>query len=137
MQIQVKIAKLNEVAEFDVEKLPPTSLAYAIQYGLTQAVNDVHAAVARKNFSSDALFLAAVQAKVSKRIDQILSGDVPGSRAPIDPNAAKARKLAKELSDTELDAAFAFIMETRRAAAETETAETETVAEAHGRRGRR
>lgn len=117
MIIQVKVAKLNEVVDFDVESLPSASLQYAITYGLTQAVNDAHAGVARKNFATDQEFLTEVRAKATKRIEQVLSGNVPGSRAPVDPNAAKARKLAKELSDSEMDAALEFIMKARAKAA--------------------
>lgn len=103
MLINVKIAKLNSVHEFNVEALPPTSVQYAITYGLTQAVNDAHASVMRKNFDSDSAFIEAVEAKVLKRLEQIETGNVPGSRGPADPKAAVARKLAKGLEEAGLD----------------------------------
>jgi hypothetical protein len=117
MLIQIKIAKVNELVDVDVEALPPVSLQYAITYGLTQSFNDAHAAIARKNFETDAAFFAAVREKANKRIDQVLTGNVPGARAPVDPHAAKARKLAKELSDDEMTAALEYVMKKRAKAA--------------------
>ena len=117
MNVSVKIAKLAETVDFDVEGLPAASLQYAITYGLTQSVNDAAASIARKNFETDEAFLAAVREKTDKRIEQVLSGDVPGSRAPTDPHAAKARKLAKELTDDEMQAALEWITRKRAKAA--------------------
>lgn len=99
MLVEIKVAKLNNIATFDVESLPPASLQYVITYGLTQAIGDAHASIARKNFETDAAFLAAVTEKVEKRMEQIRTGNVPGSRAPSDPNAAKVRKLVKEVGE--------------------------------------
>lgn len=105
MLIQVKVAKVNSVLDFEVEQLPKESLVYVLTYGLTQALGDAHASIARKNFDSDKAFLEAVNEKVWKREAQIRSGDVPGSRGPADPNAAAARKLAKELGSEGIDLA--------------------------------
>jgi hypothetical protein len=110
MLYQIKVAKVNSVLDFDSDKLPATSIDYLMTYGLTQAIGDAHASIARKNFESDEKFLAAVTEKVEKRVAQIISGDVPGSRAPADPNAAKARKLVKEVG-TLTDAEMALMVE--------------------------
>jgi len=111
MIISVKIAKLGSVVDFDVESLPPTSVHYALTYGLTQSVNDAAASVVAKDFDDTEAFRAAVVAKTNKRLDQIRDGNTPGSRAPADPNAAVARKLAKSLTDAGLtpDEALAAI----------------------------
>jgi hypothetical protein len=93
MIVTVKVAKVNELVEFDVESLPAESLAYAITYGLTQSINDTHAPVSRKNFSDDESFNAAVWEKAQKRIDQIRSGNVPGTRTPV-TKEAKVKQLA-------------------------------------------
>jgi hypothetical protein len=56
---------------------------------------------------------------VNKRLDQIRSGAVPGSRAPADPKLAKARKFVaafESLSDAEFDAVLARFVEQRKAA---------------------
>jgi hypothetical protein len=47
---------------------------------------------------------------------RLRAGNVPGTRGPSDPHAAKARKLAKELSDAELEA-LEWIMKKRAKAA--------------------
>jgi hypothetical protein len=109
--ITVRIAKLGQDVTFAVESLPPTSLAYAITYGLTQSVNDAAAGVVRKNFQDDATYLAEVAKKTDKRLAQIESGDVPGSRAPADPTKAKLAQLVKSakssgMSDDEIFAAL-------------------------------
>jgi hypothetical protein len=74
-------------------------------------VNDAHASVARKDYDSDTAFFDAVRAKVEKRIGQIESGDVPGSRAPADPLAAKRRELFKKAHEAGMsdDEAFAVL----------------------------
>ena len=117
MLISVKVAKLNTVVDFDTEKLPEASVTYAVTYGLTQALNDVHASVKRKEFETDAEFIEAVQKKVDKRLEQIESGNVPGSRAPADPKLATVRKLTKEMSIEEIEAAMAYIEKQRAKAA--------------------
>jgi hypothetical protein len=114
--ITVRIAKLGYDLDFTPETLPATSMKYALVYGLTQSVNDAAASIVRKNFETDEAFLDAVREKTDKRIAQILSGDVPGVRAPTDPNAAKARAIAKEMAaDPELAAALEAVMAKRAA----------------------
>jgi hypothetical protein len=114
--ITVRIAKLGTDFDFVTEQLPAPSLQYLLTYGATQAVNDSAASIVRKNFESDETFAAAVAEKKQKRIDQIRSGDVPGVRAPTDPNTAKARAIAKEMAaDPELAAELERVMARRNA----------------------
>jgi hypothetical protein len=114
--ITVRIAKLATDFDFVLEDLPAASMKYLLTYGATQAVNDAAASIVRKNFETDEAFAKAVAEKVQKRIDQIKSGDVPGARAPTDPNAAKARAIAKEMAaDPELAAALEAVMAKRAA----------------------
>jgi hypothetical protein len=114
--ITVRIAKLGTDVDFTTEQLPPASIMYALTYGLTQSINDAAASIVRKNFSDESLFLEAVREKCDKRLDQIRTGDVPGSRAPTDPNAAKARAIAKEMAaDPELAATLEAVMAKRAA----------------------
>jgi hypothetical protein len=105
MLIQVKVAKLGSVEEFEVEALPPASLQYAITYGLTQAINDAHASVSPKGYSDRDAFLRVVGEKVAKRVEQIRSGNVPGTRAPADPKAKAAREVLKAAEEAGVDMA--------------------------------
>jgi ribosome-associated translation inhibitor RaiA len=105
--ITVRVAKLAMDVDFTTEQLPPASLQYLLTYGATQAVNDSAASIVRKNFETDTAFADAVAEKVQKRIDQIKSGDVPGSRAPTDPKMAKLRAVVKAAeSDPKMAAAL-------------------------------
>ena len=114
--ITVRVAKLGTDHDFNVEALPATSLQYVMAYGLTQSINDAAASIVRKNFDSDEAFREAVAEKTNKRIDQLLVGNVPGARAPSDPNAAKARAIAKEMAaDPELAAELEKLMAKRAA----------------------
>jgi hypothetical protein len=92
--INVKIAKLDTLVAFEPSKLPEASLDYLLAYGATQAVNDAAASVVRKNFDTDEAFEEAVREKTQKRVDQIESGDVPGTRAPASP----AKKLGNQVA---------------------------------------
>jgi hypothetical protein len=114
--ITVRVAKLALDVDFTLEDLPAASMKYLLTYGATQAVNDAAASIVRKNFETDVAFADAVAEKTQKRIDQIKSGDVPGSKAPTDPNAAKARAIAKEMAaDPELAAELEKVMARRNA----------------------
>ena len=115
--LNIRVAKLGTVVELDETKLSAESLRYLLVYGATQAINDAHSSVARKNFESDAAFLAAVEERTGKRIAQIESGDVPGTRAPADSKAAVARKLAKEYSEEEMTEMAEYITRKRAKAA--------------------
>lgn len=114
--ITVRIAKLGVDVDFTVEQLPPASMIYAWTYGLTQSINDAAASIVRNKFDSDEAFAAAVREKTDKRVEQILSGNVPGARAPADPNAAKARAIAREMAgDAELAAEIEKLIAKRAA----------------------
>ena len=109
--ITIEIRKLGTTYDFTPESLPAVSLEYALKYGLEQSVNDTHSAVKRADFKTDEEFTAAVWAKMQKRIDQILSGNVPTARVA-DPAAVAARQMAKEMADdaelrAEVEAAMA------------------------------
>lgn len=114
--MEVKIGKIEATVTVDVNALPATSVAYIVSYGLTQCLNDAHASVQRKNFSDEAGFQAEVESKVQKRLDQILTGAVPGQRAA-NPQAAVARELAAMMADdAELAEIVAREIATRKAA---------------------
>jgi len=102
--MQVHVAKLDEDFDIEFESLPHESVKYVIQYGLTQCINDAAASIQSKNFDTQVEFENAVRGKVAKRVDQLHTGDVPGSRAPADPEKAKARALAllKKMSPEDL-----------------------------------
>lgn len=89
--MEIKIGKLDQTVSVNVDALPAVSVQYIVAYGLTQCLNDAHASVARKAFASESEFEDAVMAKVGKRLDQITSGDVPGTRT------SKPKQTAAEL----------------------------------------
>ncbi len=125
MLLSTTVKKLGMVFERDSSALPPASIAYLLEYGWKQAINDPHASIKQADFESDDEFRAAVGAVVAKRLEQIDSGNVPGTRAPADPNLTRAKKLAtdvKNLTEAEVAAAVALIHE-MRASAETQPAE--------------
>jgi hypothetical protein len=97
--ITVQIRKLDEVVEFVVESLPAASIQYLLQYGATQSINDCHASVIRKNFETDTAFADAVMEKVNERVNQIRTGEVPGTRGTANPAMAKARALVAKMAD--------------------------------------
>jgi hypothetical protein len=99
MMIAVRVAKLGEDFDFNVEALPATSIQYLLTYGATQSVNDAAASIIRKNFESDETFVAAVREKINTRRDQILSGNVPGSKGVANPAMAKARALVARMAE--------------------------------------
>jgi len=59
--------------------------------------------VSKKNYTTLDEFIAAVGEKVAKRVAQIRSGDVPGTRAPADPKAKAAREVVKAAEAAGLD----------------------------------
>ena len=117
MMLNVYVPKADHTFSVEVEDLPADSIAYNLEYGARQSVNDTVAGVKRSDFATLEEFQAAAFAKADKRWQQILSGNVPGSRAPRSEVTAKARKIAAELSDSEMDAALAYIMAERAAKA--------------------
>ena len=97
------VSKLNESQDFDYDQLPEASRRYVFQYGLNKSINDAHAAIKRADYADETLWLAAVREPAEKRIEQIRSGNVPGSRGPADPKAAVARELARKLESAGID----------------------------------
>ena len=116
MMLNIFVPKANYTFDVAVEDLPPDSIAYILNYGARQAVVDMTAGVKRADFTTEEEFNATAFAKADKRWQQLLSGAVPGSRTPRSETTAKARKIAAELSDSEMDAALAFIMAEREKA---------------------
>lgn len=97
MIINVQVTKAAATFTFDTATLPETSKNYGLEYGLRQTINDTVAGVARKDYASDEEFNAAALAKAQKRVDQLNSGNVPGSRTPADPKLAVVRKLVANI----------------------------------------
>jgi len=100
----------GETVEFDTDALPAVTNEFVVNYGFKQWVND-GAAKQRKDFDSDEEYEAARVAGAQDRIERLRAGDVPGTRAPADPNLAKARKLAKtaEAGGVDIDALLAAV----------------------------
>ena len=64
--------------------------------------------MSKKDYATVDEFLAAVAEKVAKRVEQIRTGiDLPGTRAPADPKAKRARELMKKAEELGLDEAEA------------------------------
>lgn len=95
--------------ETEVEKLPPTSLAYLIQYGWNQTLQDAMAGPrnkAVKDGEDEDTIKAVCEAAMQKRMAAILAGEMSvtqgGGRDPIKSTAkamleTKARALGKKL----------------------------------------
>jgi len=94
MQLNIFVPKANHTFTCEVEDLPAESIAYALDYGIRQSVVDTTAGVKRVDFTTTEEFNAEALAKAQKRWDQIVSGNVPGTRTP-NVEAAKARELMK------------------------------------------
>jgi len=117
MMLTIYVPKADHTFECEVEALPPVSLQYILEYGARQAVVDTTAGVKRVEWASDAAFHAAALVKAEKRWAQIMSGNVPGSRAPVDSTTAKARELAKLMAnDSGLAAEVEALIAARKAA---------------------
>jgi hypothetical protein len=120
MLLKTTVKKLNGMSfERDFTKLPATSQHYIASYGFNQCIADPLAGIKRADFDSDKAYDAAVGTAVAKRLEQIDSGNVPGTRAPADPRTAKIRKVVAELapvSDEEFDELLAEFVASRRAA---------------------
>lgn len=130
MQLNVTIGKIGTIVPLgEVESLPATTVAYLIQYGANQCLNDTHAAVAKKDFADETAFIDTVCAKVQKRVDQLISGNVPGSRTPSAATAA-VRKLQAAIGSggvtDDMILKFAEFIESQKTAAE--SVETEVAA---------
>jgi hypothetical protein len=71
--------------------------------GATQSLNDAHASVSKKDYATVDEFLAAVAEKVAKRVEQIRSGEVPGTRAPASPDKKLLSAAIAKLRETHPD----------------------------------
>jgi hypothetical protein len=94
----VFIRKTNSTFDAgDFTALPQSSQDYIISYGMTQAYNDAHASVIKKDFKgTDAEFAAAVTAKVTGFHERVKSGAVRAAVAE-DPKKVMLREVAKLL----------------------------------------
>jgi len=102
MLLNVNVPKADHTFSIEIESLPPVSLEYIIRYGATQAVVDTTAGVKRTEFKTDAEFNAAALAKAQKRWDQIVSGNVPGTRTTTKTPVKTLAEQAGEMTDEEL-----------------------------------
>lgn len=127
MQLNVSIGKIGSAISLgEVEALPAASVAYLLQYGANQCLNDTHASVKRSDFSSEGEFKDAVYLKVENRAEQLRSGAVPGTRTPSAATAA-VRKLQAAIgsggvTDDQILAFAAFLESQKTAAESTEVA---------------
>jgi hypothetical protein len=95
MQYHVNLGtKVPGGIDVDLDMTNTAAVNYLVEYGLKQSLNDAIAAVK----VTDADYTAAnTKAKVLKRLDAILSGNVrsAGTREASDPVGVEARKLAR------------------------------------------
>ena len=71
--------------------------------GATQSLNDSHASVSKKDYTTPDEFIAAVSEKVAKRVEQLRSGNVSGTRAPASPAAKLGRQVASAAVEAGVD----------------------------------
>lgn len=95
--VSITIKKLGMSFERDTATLPQASVDYLLQNGFSQRLRDVHASVKRTDYDDDEQFEAAVGTAVAHALDQIDSGDVPGSRQP--GETAKMRATIAKLAE--------------------------------------
>jgi protein-tyrosine-phosphatase len=96
--MQITIGKTGAEMQIDFDAFTDAGKAYVIKYGLTQSLNDAHAAMKREDGQSEAAFFDAVQAVVDKKLAAIASGEVRVAgvaKMPRDPIAAEAQKIAR------------------------------------------
>ena len=104
MLLNVTVKKLGLSFSRDFNQLPAASKGYLAQYGFSQCINDPHAAIKRADYESDEAYRAAVGEVVSKRLEQLDSGNVPGQRVPTDPAVARMRVHVAKAKELGLDA---------------------------------
>jgi len=102
MLLSINVPKADHMFTVEVESLPVASLEYIIRYGATQAVVDTTAGVKRTDFATESEFRFAAREKAQKRWDQIIRGDVPGTRGPARPPVKTLAEQAGEMTDEEL-----------------------------------
>lgn len=96
--MQINIGKISRAIDvdlsrfgFDESALSPQA-AYVVRYGLTQSLNDAHAAEKRPDDGSND---DAIYAIVEKKLEAIYTGISQRVGAPRDPVGAEATRLAR------------------------------------------
>jgi hypothetical protein len=97
MLLNIFVPKANHTYEIETDLLPETSNEYATTYGFRQCLVDPTAGVKRSDFDSDEEFHAAAREKADKRMAQLESGMVPGTRV-VATKEAKVKQLAAALN---------------------------------------
>lgn len=90
----IRIAKADREIQIDFSAFAPEVQAYVIRYGLTQALNDAASSVK----SDETECAGKTMALVGKKLDAMKRGELRahGERAPRDPVAAEALRLASD-----------------------------------------
>jgi hypothetical protein len=93
--ITVRVAKVNADRTYDWESLPESTRAFIADYGFKQWLADAHAPCVRRNYETEAAWLADVVKRVGERDLMARSGTIGvGS-----PNKAELLRLANEARD--------------------------------------
>ncbi len=89
--LNVRVNKADQDFEINLSKIAPAGLAYLVQYGLRQSLNDAAAGAQDQ---------PEAQGKAQMRLDAILAGTMGqrrnGTRQPADPVEAEAKHLAQQ-----------------------------------------
>ena len=113
MLLSITIAKTGDTYTRDSSKLPVASQEYLTSNGWSQRMRDCHASIQRKNYADgkegDEAFLAEVRAANEEVLRQLDTGDVPGTRAPVDPRASQIRAATKDMDADQFAKVLAFI----------------------------
>jgi hypothetical protein len=118
--------KTGKTIDVDTDTLPTVSNEYGLRRGLREYFDNYHASYTKDGrvtpkgklpYDAPATFESTVNDSIDEALDRLVAGDVPGARVAADPHVQKARKLAKELSDSEMEAALEWIMKKRARAA--------------------
>jgi hypothetical protein len=109
MLFNMTVSKIDESVDFDWTTLPESSQRYVVQYGLNKSINDCHASIKRSDYADgpdgDTEWRTDVRDAAFKRIEQIRSGNTPGTRQSADPKTAAMRKLVSgAVANVNLDA---------------------------------
>jgi hypothetical protein len=102
--LTISIKKIADFVDVDFDNLPPNSVQYVVEYGLTQCLNDCHASVIKKGWKgTDEEFTAAVWKEVNAKMDQLKTGDF-SRKAPValTPETREFVKLGITESEWEL-----------------------------------
>lgn len=116
MTINVKLSKVDDTLPIEFESLPPATVQYVVAYGLTQILNDAHASVTKVTHPDAQDRVDAAWAKINKRLMQLESGEVPGTRS-VESDAAKFRRMAEKLGVEAMEVELARLKAERADAA--------------------